>query len=188
MVAYTKPLSKMHQRLNDKADERKALGGQNNTFWSDAHELHDKSLEAIEETHGRLASLLTHTLGDPERLARITDPQTLTSNVMLLTRDVQEHVERINAIFAKHVERTGSTTGPDDVMEVISINGEYADALEVYQTVIMPTVMHIFEQIGAIEELIEAEEAAKRDQALQAQCDVNVITDVQIKNESPAHV
>lgn len=190
-MSSIKPLSKMHQRLQTKVEERTALGDdfakQTNTFWDDARALYEQSLEAINVTHGQLAQFLSYVIVDPARMALIKDPATLVNNINLLTRDISEHGNRLNAIFAKHSDRSGSTTGPDDTMLVIKLNGEYADALEVYQAVMMPTVAHIFEQIGAIEELLANEQATQAAAAAAALTDVNVVSDVTIKNEEAAH-
>jgi L-serine deaminase len=191
MVTSAKSLSKIHQRVNAKAEERLALGSEikmkPNTFWDDANEVFEKSMNGIEATNGQLAGILQAVVLDPERMSRVTDPKTLVNNINLLTRDISEHTARLHAIHAKHVTRSGGTVDADDTMMVVSINGEYADALEVYETVVMPTVTHILEQIGVIEELIASEQAAKEAAAVTALQDVNVVSDVEIKTETVNH-
>lgn len=184
-------LSKIHQRVHDGAAKRKALEtfkNQENTFWDDAQNMYAQSLEAIELTHGQLGLAVKAVLSDPETRQHIKDPTLLTQNLNILSRDIDEHVGRINAIYEKHKDRHGKTADPDDVMKVITINGEYADALEVFEKVSMPTVTHIFEQIGAIEELIAAQRAATEAAAQAALADVNIISDVQDKNEGTPNV
>ena len=191
VMSSIKPLSKMHQRLQAKAEERTALGDtfpkQTNTFWDDARALYEQSLDAINVTHGQLAHFLSYVIQDPARMALIKDPVTLVNNINVLARDINEHSNRLNAIFAKHSDRSGTTVSPDDTMLVIKLNGEYADALEVYQAVMMPTVAHIFEQIGAIEELLANEQATQAASAAAALADVNVVSDAVIKTEEASH-
>ena len=195
-MSSVKPLSKIHQRIQTKPEDRPELGQpsinifseQKNTFWDDANALYEESIQAIATTHGQLVHFLNNVINDPERLPHIRDPQTLVQNINLLSKDIEQHVARLNAIHAKHADRKGSTTGPDDIMLIFKINGEYADALEVYDTLVSPTVAHIFEQIGAIEELLAAKEAAREAAAQAALTDVNVVSDVVIKSQEPTNV
>jgi hypothetical protein len=191
MVKATKTLSKIHQRVNATVDARTPLGQEisvkPNTFWDDATEVFEGSMNAIEATNGQLAGILQAVVSDADRMSRITDPKTLVTNINLLTRDISEHTARLHAIHAKHVTRSGGTTDADDTMMVVSINGEYADALEVYQTVVMPTVSHILEQIGVIEELIASEQAAKDAAKEAALLDVNIVSDADIKIKEDDH-
>ena len=130
-----------------------------NTFWDDARDLYHKSVSAINQTHGQLAYFLKTLVADPERVALIKDVTGLVGNINLLSRDIEEHSQRLAAIFATHSEKHGGTSTPDEHLSVIQIHGQYHDALEIYDTTIMPTVTHIFEQIGAIEELLISQEA-----------------------------
>jgi hypothetical protein len=191
MVKAIKNLSKIHQRVNSMSKDRTALGQEitvkPNTFWDDANEVFEGSMNAIEATNGQLAGILQAVVADPDRMSRITDPKMLVTNINLLTRDISEHTARLHAIHAKHVTRSGGTTDADDTMMVVSINGEYADALEVYQTVVMPTVSHILEQIGVIEEMIASEQAAKAAAKDAELLDINVISDAEIKTKAVDH-
>lgn len=132
-----------------------------NTFWDDAKELYEKSLSAIEQTHGELAHFLKSLVSDPSKVELISDKTGLIGNINLLNRDIGEHTARLNAIFATHSTRTGGTVTPDEHMAVIQIHGQYHDALEIYDSTIMPTVTHIFEQIGAIEDLLNAQQTSE---------------------------
>lgn len=193
MVKLANTQSKMHKRVLDKAAERAELGSDKvkpNTFWDDARVLYEKSISALDYTHGQLGAHLENHIKDPIRLGLIEDPVTLTKNIDLLTRDIAEHVARLNAIYADHSDKYGSAEDPDAIMAVISINGRYSDALEAYETVIAPTVTQIFEQIGAIDELIACQEKEAMDKHLQQLQDVNVVSDVEIKTpqEETPHV
>ncbi len=180
-----KPLSKMHQRLNQATDTREKLG-KSNTFWDDAAHMYQSSIQAIDTTHGTLALFLKEIIADPARLAMITDAQTLISNNNLLTRDIGEHVEHLNAIYETHKDKKGSSTDPDDHMLLLKVNGQYHDAIDVYNTTIMPTVTHIFEQIGVIEQLIAQEEMKKKEVEARRLADPRHISDVVVKEVKEA--
>jgi hypothetical protein len=156
-----KPLSKMHQRVNTLSEKRIALDeGEKqpmalNTFWDDAESVYTKSVLAIDQTHGQLVGFLKELVNDPQRLNSVADGPTLVNNINLLTRDIGEHKALLEAIHDEHKGFSGSTTTPDDHMAVLAIHGKYSDALEIYDSTIMPTVAHIFEQIGAVDELLK---------------------------------
>lgn len=197
MVKLAKvPMSKMHQRVSTAVGMNTPLPTPNktpppNTFWDSARSTYTDSMLAVELTHGKLCDFLEMVMADPARMAKIQDPTTLTANIELLTKDIGEHKTRLEAIYAQHAHRSGTTTDADDTMTMLKVNGEYTDALEVYDTVVMPTVNHIFEQIGVIEEAL-LEDQRQRDaklaeQALTALQDPNVISDVQIKDKVASH-
>ena len=100
-----KPLSKIHQRVTTKQEDRIFLEKTNalppNTFWDDASTLYHKSIQAVELTHGQLSVFLTDLMNDPARVSLVADPATLVANITLLTRDIGEHVDRLNAIYAQ---------------------------------------------------------------------------------------
>jgi hypothetical protein len=97
---------------------------------------------------------------------------------------VQTHLAALNELYARHKDKTGGTTAPEEYLEVIGLHGQYSDAIQVYNTVIMPTVSHIFEQIRLTEEIVEDQirvltEAVEQD--LKNLADPNVISDVEVK-------
>lgn len=193
MKSATK-ISKMHARVNAAKEDRIDLGDTSNikiaenTFWDDANETHKVITEGIAKSYSELASVVQSIVADPERLAAVKEPMLLAENIKLVTRDVGDHIDRINRIHDEHKDKTGGTTDPDDHIRVLQINGQYADAMEIYQTVVMPSVSHIFEQIGGAEEVLMRkqmqamlEEKLAQEAAQVALTDVNVVSDVQVK-------
>ncbi len=174
----SRKISKVHQRVMDSnrvsLKDSKAEESPNNNFWDDAKEHYVKSINAIAQVEGTLRDTLVGFVGDKEKLSHIKDEKALADNIVILTKDIEEHAKKLNDIYSKHSDRSGGTVTPDEHMELLHIHGEYADALEVYQANIIPTVAFILEQVGAAEELIIASNAA-------GATDVNVITDVEIK-------
>lgn len=173
-------MTKMHQRVLDKNRVKIKEPGlpepTNNTFWDDAKQHYVNSIGAIEKVEGTLRDTLVDFLDNKEKLDLIKDPTSLANNINILTKDITEHTVRLNEIYEKHANRSGGTVTPDEHMELLHIHGEYADALEIYQANIIPTVAYILEQIGVVEELILASSPQT-----DPRTDVNVVTDVEIK-------
>ena len=153
-----------------------------NNFWDEAEKMYVIAMFAIGATHGTLADHLKQLISDDGALAQVTDQKGLLENINLLFRDIKEHIDRLNSIHERHKDKKGGTVTPDDNMHLIQTNGLYFDAIEIYNNTIMPTVSHIFEQIGAAELLLQAElEEKLRQNAVQAQ-DPNFVTDVVVKD------
>jgi hypothetical protein len=180
-------ISKMHERVNTAKEERAELGPMNdvkiaeNTFWDDANSLYLVSKQAIATSYGELTKVVKEIIEDPEKLATIKEPNILLQNIKLVTRDVSEHLDRLDNIYATHKDKTGGTKNPDDHIAVLHTNGQYADALSIYDSVVMPTVAHIFEQIGGAQELLTAQHMQKMLEEKQKLADVNVVSDVPVK-------
>lgn len=185
-------VSKMQERLRTPVEARAPRMPETkptpNTFWDDAEALYRKSVLAIDKTHGELAQHLHMLINNDELYAKITDAAGLLTNVRIMTRDIDEHRNRLEAIHARHAGRRGTTLTRDDNTNVIQIHGQYTDALEIFENTIMPTVSHIFEQIGAAEDvlreealkkMVEAEAKAKADAETLA--NPAVISDVPVK-------
>jgi hypothetical protein len=177
----------MHERVNTAKEERAELGPMNdvkiaeNTFWYDANSLYLVSKQAIATSYGELTKVVKEIIEDPEKLATIKEPNILLQNIKLVTRDVSEHLDRLDNFYATHKDKTGGTKNPDDHIAVLHTNGQYADALSIYDSVVMPTVAHIFEQIGGAQELLTAQHMQKMLEEKQKLADVNVVSDVPVK-------
>ena len=149
----TKKISKMHQKVNDVTNMKKGIS--NNNFWDEASAHYHNCMGAINQVEGQLASVLDNLISDAEKMKYVSDQQSLANNIQILNKDIQEHIARLNTIYAKHNNKFGGTCEPDEHMLLLQIHGEYAEALEIYQANILPTVNHILEQIGAAEMLVQ---------------------------------
>lgn len=149
----TKKIDKMHKRVIQVTNMKKGIS--NNNFWDEATAHYHNCMAAISQVEGQLAGVLDNLINDAEKMKYISDQQGLANNIQILNKDVKEHVERLNAIYAKHSNKFGGTCEPDEHMLLLQIHGEYAEALEIYQANILPTVNHILEQIGAAEMLVQ---------------------------------
>lgn len=185
----TPKVSKMHARVNASTEEREFMDALRknpppNKFWDDAQNVYEISMAGLEETHGNLVDHIQAMMSDPVRKAKITDMPGLLGNINLLTKDIKTHVDILNEIRALHADKTGGTITPEEHLEVIAINGRYHDAIEMYNTVIMPTVTHIFEQIKLTEELIDDQRRVLEESLAQeaaALLDPAVVSDVEAK-------
>jgi hypothetical protein len=182
-------VSKVQARVNATAEEREVLDALRknpppNKLWDEVRNLYEISVGGLQKTHGELVTHIDAMLSDPVRRAKIQDMDGLLVNIQILTKDVQTHLAALNELYARHKDKTGGTTAPEEYLEVIGLHGQYSDAIQVYNTVIMPTVSHIFEQIRLTEEIVEDQirvltEAVEQD--LKNLADPNVISDVEVK-------
>jgi hypothetical protein len=180
-MSVNKPLSKMHTRVINK--QRETAGKEplfsevsKNKFWDDASNHYNKSMEALLEVEGTLAQTLKEFIKDPAKIAAIKDQTSLANNIKVLTKDIAEHVARLNNIHVRHNTKTGGTSTPDEYMEILNIHGEYATALEIYQANIVPILGFILEQIGAAEDFILSQQTQQT-----GLTDVTIISDVEVK-------
>ncbi len=178
--------SKMYKRVISTPEERlmqdvDAVKPPVNTFWDDAENLYTKCIIGLDETHGLLATHIKSIMDDPEKRSKIKDEVGLTANINLLSNDIQKNVECLNEIHAMHEGRTGGTVTPDDHMLVLKINGMYSEVIEMYNTVTMPTVAHIFEQTNITEDIIAAQIMSSLEEEQRKLLDPTVTTDVIFK-------
>lgn len=179
--------AKAQAKANSKFETIERAPVPTNTFWDDARALYEKSIWAVEYTHGHLSNYLKVLLANPQAYEKMNGNPELISNINLLTRDIGEHTERLKGIYAQHADKSGGSQTPDEHMAVIRIHGLYHDAVEIYESTIMPTVAHIFEQIGVIDEFLEAQKTQA--ELTQPQVtDVEAVETVNIKEESAEHV
>lgn len=182
-------VSKMQQRLNmtqEERDESDALKSKmpENTFWDDARKMYETSIIGLEQTHGLLVAHIQAIMANPEERSKIQDTALLTANINILIKDIETHVNLLNDIYSTHSDKTGGTTTADEAVEVIQVNGRYHDAIELYNTVIMPTVAHIFEQINVSDDLIAQAVKESVEKQLTEEQDPNIVTDVQVKESN----
>lgn len=178
----TNKLSNMHQRVNNaKAGiEQLPLGvkPQDNKFWDEAQKIYRKCREGSVKGHIQLIQHIQFIMSAPELLDAITDKPTLAQNLTSLSRDISTHIARLDAIYAKHSDRHGGANTPEDLVKYLNINGEYIDAVEIYDGVVLPVVGHIYELIRCVDPLIPAYlEKQKKEKELM---DPNVVSDAKL--------
>ncbi len=180
--------SKMYKRVTSTPEERllqdvDAVKPPVNTFWDEAENLYNTCIIGLDQTHGLLADHVKTIIDDPEKRAKIKDEVALATNLTMLSKDIQKTIECLDEIHAMHAGRTGGTVTPDDHMLVLKINGMYSEVIELYNTVTMPTVAHIFEQTNITDDLIASQIMSALEVEQSKLLDPTVVTDVIFKEE-----
>ena len=67
----------------------------------------------------------------------------LVNQAKILSQDFSKYMADLEAIYAKHKGKSGSTTSPDELMEVLNIGEEYQKWMTSFQLVVLPTVAEI---------------------------------------------
>ena len=107
-------------------------------------------------------AIATSLLKNADAVAKVADPAKLVAAARVLAKDVKAYNESLQAINAKHKGRTGSTSSPDELMEVLTIGEEYASWLSSYQVVVMPSAAAVLEMFEGIVEKTDAVEEVLR--------------------------
>lgn len=171
-------ISKMHQRVIDAGNRKKALN--ENRFWDDCNNHYKMSTQAIHDVEGALASELDIIVNTPELCAKIVDQQGLADNLTILRKDLSAHVQRLDDIYENHKDKSGGIADAEEGVEVIQINGQYQEAMEIYQANIVPIVCHVMEQIAPAQQALSEFIKSKQEKDL---VDTSVISDVVVKGE-----
>jgi hypothetical protein len=198
-------VSKMHQRvidakhrkekagdliadLKESTDDpqlQKALDGLKNInlpvdpFWDIANKFYEDTRKNILDVNERFALSLQEKIDSP-------NGSVLSNNVRLavlvnsLNSDIASMLSKLEAVHEKHKTFTGACKSTDEVILVMSINGEYSDINEAYFSLINSTVSEIMDITEMTNEIVAgAEEAAKSEEL-----DPSVISDVEFKETS----
>lgn len=161
-----------------------------NQHWDEAEAFFQNTYTSIIEANQATAEHLTALLSNPTHHAKFSNDSKLAVLVAALNSDVGTTLDRLNTVHAAHSGRTGSSTTTEQVAQAIDIFGQYSDIIEIYHTLIMPTVSEILSHTGGIEEI----QAAAKEELIQKgveeqlrklaeQQDPNVITDVVFKED-----
>lgn len=111
--------------------------------WDDLIRLHAEC-QALSVTPSQVLPLLK----DQEALSQVKDTSTLVQQASVLQKDVMEYKTRLEAIYSKHSQRTGSTQSPDELMYVLTLGEEYQEWMHSYQSVVIPVVQTILEHFA----------------------------------------
>jgi hypothetical protein len=84
-------------------------------------------------------------LRNAELVKRLKDPQAFLNRVQILNRDIKEFSEKLTAIHAQHVGRSGNNTDSNELMKAIQIHELYLAWIDQYHTVVTPTVTEILD-------------------------------------------
>lgn len=143
-----------------------------NTCWDDLSNIY-RSCTDLLQRHTHLAQYANN----KELLAEITDTTTLAGNIRLLASDINKLASELKEIQAQHIDKTGGSPDPDEVIHSIGIFEQYNLFMERHEAVVMPTVLHILEQFDQAEHSLLKKKQAQAEQA--NELDPTVVTDVQ---------
>lgn len=201
----TKTLSKMHKRVNASKEERDEMRAAEiirqagevppNKYWDDANTAFVEINHSIDQANALLLNRVQLAMSTPERRALIQDEADVAKNLNLVSKDILNCRQQLDAIQKGHADKTGAVTTAEEIIQVMEINEQYRVTLCLYNDNVMPSVSHILELLG--EDKIATEQAMLQ-QAAQADAleslvpnpandltDVNVISDVVVKEITP---
>ena len=130
-------MNTVHQETQDIANNSEPAG---DFAWNDLNQVY-LNCHALALSPSRIMPLVK----DPAQLENVENGTALVDQIKVLSKDVAYYNQRLKDIHSKHVNRTGSTTSPDELMTVLRIGEEYQEWLVSYQTVVMPLVVSILE-------------------------------------------
>lgn len=137
---------------------KEQLKGNNN--WTDLHTQYMLSKQLL-----TAPGAIAFALNNPALLNCIADLDTFNTNVRLLTSDIKAFSVDLDKIFSKHSTRHGHAD-ESNIMEAFSLVDEYAGFNVRYETVMLPTILHILEQTSQAEKILREKQAVAADQAV----------------------
>lgn len=156
-----------------------------NSHWDEAESFYVNTVAGILSANEQTASHLAALLAEPSTREKYLNDQRLALLVNALNTDIQSTLGRLNAVHAQHEGKVGGSKTTEEIAQAIGLFGQYSDILEIYNTLIMPTVSEILSHTGGIEEIQSAAREEVIQKSLEAQMsrikeaqDPNVITDV----------
>lgn len=143
-----------------------------NTCWDDLNEIYGQCVQML-QANAHLGAAAQ----DTEILAALEDKATFVRNARMMANDLREMSQDLTKLRELHLNKPPGSDDPDVVMYTINIAEQYNLWMAKYQSVIMPTALHLVEQISLAERLVHQRNSAS---------DPSVITDVQVKEATVA--
>ena len=132
--------TKMHKRV---INSSQAAYVKKNKVWDDLTHHRNGLIQNLHTGQTAIVGIIESVLSDDKYAPFITQAEELIRSINLFRQDIAENTARLDAIYAKHSSRTGGTTDPDEFIQCIAINGEYADAADVYMSTVNPRITAI---------------------------------------------
>lgn len=117
----------------------------------------------------------------PEILANIPDRVNTATSIRGLGGDLKYFTKELNDINAKHFGKVGSPKDEEETIMCLQIFENYVAFESRYQSVIMPTIIYLAEQAGLAKQKMIDDLKALEANSTDTATDVNVVTDVAIK-------
>lgn len=146
-----------------------------NTCWDDLKKISESCFVSIATANQQLLAVY-RTEG---LLNFIPNRDEVKVSLRGLAQDVSMFTDDLTRIHSLHKDKTGGFTEDEDLSLSLTLFEEYANWQTRYEAVVMPTVLFLLEQ---------AELALHAGTASKEVTDVNVVTDVEIKESAPAPI
>lgn len=112
-----------------------AMAESNSEGWNELHGIYLECRALTTKPAEVLPFLRNKALSD-----KIKDQKKLHEAAQVLSKDAAEFNKSLEEIHQRHIDRTGTTTTPDDLMNCLDIGEQYSTWLYRYQVVVLPTV------------------------------------------------
>ena len=164
----------MARLQRDEAKERIETSLKTNTNWNDIIHLEQSTRQLI-------ASIIYvgNASSNPEVVQNYVNPQIADRCMKLLAQDIMRVSSNFEAIAAKHAGKKGNAPTQEEYMDSVGIYQEYCSLVEEIQSVVLPTVNQLNEEIGMASERIQKN---KENTGLTPEQDPSVVTDVVVKD------
>lgn len=120
-----------------------------NNCWDDLNGIY-QSCVGLMQSHSGISVCASN----PEIIMAVEDKETLVSNINMLSNDLVKLNEELAELHKLHMDKSGGTEDPNEVMHSIGIFEQYNLFMERHDAVVMPTVTYILEQFDKAEHLV----------------------------------
>lgn len=143
-----------HKRHNNKGAPQRQNPA---SLWTDLNDIYARCVE-MSQVPGQVSIILRN----KELVQEIGDTTELERHAKRMVHDIKEFKASLEAIHARHIDKTGECKRPDDWMEAINIHEGYLSWIESYQNSVHPTLTRILEISGKAEEALQARKKAEQ--------------------------
>lgn len=140
--------------------------------WDDVANIHVQCCKLL-ISHTGLSNLIQN----PEVIAEIQDKSLFTKNVHTLNSDLTALANELAGLKKLHEDKSGRASSPDDHLLSIEIYEKYLVFISRHDSVVMPTVHHLTEQI---QDAVDRVNRKKADMLTPEQ-DPGIVTDVEVR-------
>jgi len=164
----------MARLQRDEAKERIENSLKTNTNWDDIVHLENTTRQLI-------ASIIYvgNQSRHPDVIQNYVNSDIADRCMKLLAQDILRMSSNFEAIAAKHAGKKGNAPTQEEYMDSVGIYQEYCSLVEEIQSVVLPTVNQLNEEIGMAKERLQNNNT---DSNLTPEQDPNVVTDVVLKD------
>lgn len=149
--------------------------------WDDLEGIYQSCSEALVVANNSVVELFKI----PGVIDNIENRQETKVALLGLNKDIKFFSEELKTIHEAHADKKGLIENESELGQCLEIFEKYHSFQTTYQSVIIPTVITLSEEVGKAAELINKKIAEQG--ALSAAQDPNVITEVEVKEPTIQH-